>query len=169
MRFRRPAGGVVKIADAALLTLDAYRQRNSRCSEAGGVLLGRFILDTSDIIIDQVTTPSRADRRGRFFFWRARDPAQRSVNAAWRGSAQTQHYLGEWHTHPESDPSPSSVDVREWKRILRDAKYEQPNLFFVIVGVAVTRVWEGSKGARTLALLEQLDPAAEEDSAERAS
>jgi integrative and conjugative element protein (TIGR02256 family) len=41
--------------------------------------------------------------------------------------------VGEWHTHPEATPAPSSIDVSEWKSLCRNN--EQP-LIFVILGTA---------------------------------
>uniref|UniRef100_UPI003CED28D9 Mov34/MPN/PAD-1 family protein n=1 Tax=Enterobacter cloacae complex sp. 280C5 TaxID=3395861 RepID=UPI003CED28D9 len=29
-------------------------------------------------------------------------------------------YLGEWHTHPEDFPQPSSTDLRSWRTGLKD-------------------------------------------------
>jgi integrative and conjugative element protein (TIGR02256 family) len=101
------------------------------------------LLDSDDIIIDEVSVPSREDRRTIFAFFRARRPAQKKVNEAWRTSLQTRNYLGEWHTHPEKDPSkPSPKDMADQLRIVNRAKYEQESLFFIIVGTAALRVWE---------------------------
>jgi len=69
--------------------------------EAGGVLLGRHILETGDIIVDLITEPMPSDRQGRFRFFRARRPHQAAIDRAWRASGGTYTYLGEWHTHPE--------------------------------------------------------------------
>src|SRR5882724_10213081 len=86
-----------------------------------------------------------ADRRGRFFFHRARKPAQELVRAVWMSSDRTSQYLGEWHTHPEADPAPSDKDLTDWKRLLRVTICEHSSLFFVIVGLEQIRVWEGNR------------------------
>lgn len=46
-------------------------------------------------------------------------------------------YLGEWHTHPEDSPSPSTIDTDGWQRIC--SKRKTPMLF-VIVGTQ-DRLW----------------------------
>jgi integrative and conjugative element protein (TIGR02256 family) len=125
--------------------MDRHRQADDDLPESGGILLGRWIVDSQDVVVDSATPPTPEDRRGRFFFWRALKPAQRIVNAAWSQSAQTQWYLGEWHSHPEDHPTPSSKDREDWLRILREARYEQPALFFAIVGCMTISVWEGVK------------------------
>jgi integrative and conjugative element protein (TIGR02256 family) len=126
-------------------TLLAFRQLNTDQKEAGGILLGRLIEATDDVIVDEVTSPNKADRRGRFFFFRKRNTTQQRINTAWKESAHTRVYLGEWHTHPEDDPSPSGVDIENWSRIGRTARYEQEFLFFIIVGITTIRVWERRK------------------------
>ena len=46
-------------------------------------------------------------------------------------SLGTKSYLGEWHTHPEPNPRPSSLDITEWKKT---ANYNEDMLLFLIVG-----------------------------------
>jgi len=111
-------------------------------SEAGGVLLGRLVIGSDDVVIDVASEPLPNDRRSRFRFFRARASTQAIINAAWRMSRGTRVYLGEWHTHPEDWPTPSSTDLRNWARIARLARYEQGFLLFVVVGRSAARVWE---------------------------
>jgi hypothetical protein len=39
-------------------------------------------------------------------------------------------YLGEWHSHPERNPSPSTIGHADWSKQLRKQKR---NLVFIIV------------------------------------
>lgn len=153
MTFRRSAEGKVLISEQALRAMVSHRQVGRRAMEGGGVLLGRMILSCDDVVIDDVTTPSSADKRRRFFFWRSPRPAQRRVVEAWRESDHTVNYLGEWHTHPEEAPHPSSRDRSDWLRILGRARFEQDYLFFLIVGTEQIRAWEGSREAGQISLL----------------
>lgn len=150
MKFRRPNGGVIAFSEAALIVMYKHRQLETTAAESGGILLGRFINETNDVLIDEATIPIRIDQSSRFFFRRARRPAQQRVNAAWAESAHTRNYLGEWHSHPEDNPVPSGHDVRNWCRIGQTAQYEQTYLIFVIVGRKHTRVWEWDKTSRSL-------------------
>jgi integrative and conjugative element protein (TIGR02256 family) len=145
LRFARPGGGVFEFSANALAVIDAYRQLRPEATEAGGILLGRMILESQDIVIDEATLPSAPDRRKRFSFFRARQPAQKLVERAWGKSDRTQNYLGEWHTHPEDYPSPSALDLKNWKKILRRSVFEQGSLFFVIGGRRAVGTWEGTK------------------------
>jgi len=130
--------------------MDMFRQRTTDATEAGGILLGRLLVHTNDVVVDKASPPAQEDRRSRFAFWRARRPAQRRVNVAWITSTGTEQYLGEWHSHPEPDPSPSPKDIREWRRVLRRTLQAPSELFFVIVGQSVIRVWEGSEKGREI-------------------
>jgi integrative and conjugative element protein (TIGR02256 family) len=145
---RRPSGGTVTLVAAVTKTFAAFVQTGQNDSEAGGVLLGRLILDSSDVIIDVASRPHSEDKRSRFFFWRSNKPAQRRVIEAWQESSGTQNYLGEWHTHPEDVPTPSCVDIQNWKRLVKRSKFEQEFLLFIIVGRRETGVWEARKGGR---------------------
>lgn len=140
--FSRATRGCFVISEQALASIEKYRQQSETAREAGGVLLGRLIVNAPDIVVDDVTEPSSSDRRGRFFFSRSAVPTQRAIDDAWQNSNGTRNYLGEWHTHPELDPSPSPTDFENWQRLSRRARYEQDSLFFVIAGMTEIRAWE---------------------------
>jgi hypothetical protein len=63
----------------AIDVFEEQRQLSDDAAESGGILLGRWILESEDVIVDDATRPAAADRRGRFFFWRARQPAQKKT------------------------------------------------------------------------------------------
>ena len=145
MRFKRPNGGRVEIGESAMLQLLAHRQLLPNDREAGGILLGRLVDCSADVIVDEVSIPTPFDRSGRFHFLRHRKPAQQHVDKAWAESSSTRIYLGEWHTHPEDVPNASGLDFKEWRRIVTSSKYEQESLFFVILGRTKTCIWELAK------------------------
>lgn len=145
MRFKRPCGGELRLSHGALLSVQDHIQSRGSSPEAGGILLGRLLLESNFVSVDGVTVPGPDDRQGRFSFFRAERPAQLAVNEAWARSGGTLNYLGEWHTHPEDDPTPSGRDLREWRRLVTIQKYEQGSLFFVIAGRRTIRAWELSK------------------------
>lgn len=142
LTWQRLGTGRLEIGPDALATMWQYIQDADDKPEAGGVLLGRHLLGTNDIVVDSVTTPMPGDCQRRHRFFRARRRHQEAIDAAWRESDGTQTYLGEWHTHPESHPSPSLIDRVDWQRKLLVDRYTGP-LFFMIVGTEETRVWEG--------------------------
>jgi integrative and conjugative element protein (TIGR02256 family) len=127
-------------ADEAVLQMRAHAQRSRWQAEAGGVLLGRHLLDSKDMAVDEVTVPQKEDRRSRFNFFRSKQHSA-LARVRWDVSRGTSAYLGLWHTHPERDPSPSSVDRRDWERAVSLDTFEGDRLFFPIVGIDRIRVW----------------------------
>lgn len=144
--FHRADKSLIKVGSRPLQKMLRYRQLRETEPEAGGVLLGRLIEGMGDVVIDEVTGPTRRDRRWRFGFFRSRDGAQRRIRTAWVESQQTRNYLGEWHTHPEDRPVPSTADLANWVRIVTESQYEQDSLIFLIVGRKSVGAWELQKG-----------------------
>ena len=132
---------LLEITPEAQDVMLSYRQ-GSVAPEAGGLLLGRIILDTGDAVLDEVTVPLPQDRRKRFRFLRS-NHHQKILDKVWRLSSGTCNYLGEWHTHPEDYPTPSKVDWDNWRSKLLDSKNHYEVLFFIIVGEKMVRVWCG--------------------------
>ena len=59
----------------------------------------------------------------------------------WQVSARIfpwSHYVGEWHSHPESDPTPSSLDLSEWRKVCTAT---DEAMAFLILGTAA--LWFG--------------------------
>jgi integrative and conjugative element protein (TIGR02256 family) len=143
--FDRCDGGAVKIADGALQDFARFAQTSSSSKEAGGVLIGRHILNSKDIVVDAVTTPLPGDRRTRTSYHRHAAGHQEILDRAWAASRGTSVYLGEWHTHPEPTPSPSQIDLKDWNRRLRADIVEAPFILFVIVGQKHVCAWLGDR------------------------
>lgn len=156
MMFLRPCGGRLSISESALALLRDHAQRDQRAPEAGGILLGRWMTRSQDVLIDSITLPTRKDRRSRFSFFRAKAPAQLAVIRAWKLSGGEENYLGEWHTHPEDDPSPSMLDTTEWRRMVKTVSYEQESLFFIIVGRTSLRAWEFERHSSSCVLMKPI-------------
>lgn len=128
------------IGEAAVRQLRAHAQLSRLQTEAGGVLLGRHLIDTPDLVVDEVTVPQKEDRRSRFGFFRSRQHGE-VARARWAAANETIAYLGLWHTHPERDPTPSDVDLRDWEKATAQDVFEGDHLFFTIVGTERIRVW----------------------------
>lgn len=128
------------LAENALEQMQAFAQLRVADREAGGVLLGRHLLDSYDVVIDEVSTPQRSDRRSRYGFFRSANH-EKLARKRWLEENSTSAYLGLWHTHPEPDPTPSSVDQRDWQQAVAGDTYEGDRLFFPIVGTHCIRIW----------------------------
>lgn len=143
--FKISNKGTLKLSETPMLKMLSYRQDDRKKTEAGGVLLGRFIKDSNDIILDRVTVPMIGDKRTRTSFKRGAKMHQRIIDHEWKKSKGTCHYIGEWHTHPENYPSPSSVDIKAWKEKLRNDTISNRYIYFIIVGIKGFIVLEGDK------------------------
>jgi integrative and conjugative element protein (TIGR02256 family) len=132
------------IVDLALKRMQAFAQRRWWESEAGGILLGRHLLDSRDVVVDEVSTPQNSDRRSRFSFFRS-SKHEHVARQRWLQEHNTSAYLGLWHTHPERDPTPSGVDRNDWQQAVAGDTYEGDRLFFPIVGTQCIRVWTLSR------------------------
>lgn len=153
LTFEHSHAGVLKIDSAALAALRSFQQHADDATEAGGILLGRYIRQGHDVIVDEVTTPQPGDVRARMSFDRLGDH-QRLIEKAWVESAGTCQFLGSWHTHPEPAPTPSAIDIDDWHRSMRQDVHEGDcAFFFVIVGTEEIRCWEGDRRAGTVTRL----------------
>lgn len=150
-KYKLSNGGFIEIDRTALGIMLGYRQKRKNDSEAGGVLLGRFILESKNIVIDEVTKPFSSDIRERARFKRG-PQHQKMIDEKWLLSKGKCNYLGEWHTHPEEYPDPSGKDKSEWKRILKGDTFSSRYLYFVIIGTRDFGLWEGDR--RTLKIKE---------------
>lgn len=141
--FYRTTEGVIQIAPDAHRTMLSFRQGGPEATEAGGILMGRHLVDGVNIVVDEVTQPQPSDQRSRLSFFRS-IAHHYIARQSWTTTSQTSAYLGLWHTHPEPDPTPSDIDIRDWKKALRKDTYPGNNLYFVIVGQSFIRLWEGN-------------------------
>lgn len=132
--FFSDAGWSLKIDISALQKMNSFIQLRNSDNEAGGVLLGRFIKDTADAVVDKVTVPQSADQRSPTRFYRHQQGHQALIEQHWHESEGTCNYLGEWHTHPEDHPRPSNIDLRNWRKLIRETEQTFNGLFFVIIG-----------------------------------
>lgn len=154
--FDKSDGGVIKIDSNALRKIYKFIQNSKESSEAGGVLLGRYIINSKDIVVDDVTVPMKNDIRRRFYFYRDKRLHQRIVTDKWIKSNGTCNYLGEWHTHPERIPVPTNIDMREWRKLLRTSIFDYECLYFLIAGTEKIVMWEGNKYTLEISKLNEL-------------
>lgn len=130
------------VSKAALRTFWRYLQNQRDSPEAGGILLGRMILGTDDVVIDHAAPPDPGDIRGRYHFVRKRKAAQARITRIWSETEGAVNYLGEWHTHPEDAPTPSPQDRKNWRNVHKKSSFEQDFLLFIIVGMKQIGMWE---------------------------
>lgn len=108
-----------------------YIQVSKSDCEAGGILLGS--VHGEHLLIEQATIPTGWDKRFRYQFERMPAGHEAIAQSRWMTSLGTIRYIGEWHTHPEEHPRPSSLDRSEWNRLSAQRRDNRP-ILTVIVG-----------------------------------
>lgn len=144
-RVPKVQDGQVLIEAEPLSLVDGFWQDERSKPESGGILLG--YRRGGHLHVTMASTPQPEDGRWRYFFRRSRRAHQEIAIHHWRASGETVDYLGEWHTHPEPNPTPSGEDYAEWAKICaRTPK----SMLFLIVGWS-GQLWLGwSSGQRVL-------------------
>ncbi|GMA17684.1 Mov34/MPN/PAD-1 family protein [Deinococcus metallilatus] len=150
--LRTTAGRILEVHRRVLEAMWAYTQVHPKNTEAGGILVGHE-RQQGNLVLDRFTSPQPGDRRTRTRFHRSVEPHQELLNLMWLASGCTRTYFGEWHTHPEPCPTPSSIDLRSWRKHLKQEEARENGLHFIIVGTAITRVWHANQGGRDVTLI----------------
>lgn len=153
------AGGRQRIVlgEAVLAHLDRHRQSRPGDTEAGGQLFARFV--GNNVLVDVATGPRPTDGRGRFRFLPNRPAERREIGRMHRAGL---HYVGDWHTHPETHPTPSGTDIRSMTDMFRRSRHDLAAFVMVIVGTAMPPAGL-FVGLATAADVIRLEPAAAED------
>lgn len=134
--YRIQADAFVLIAHKVHDTMKRFTQGAEGETEAGGIFIGSY--RGKHIEIFDCTVPLRRDVRKRFLLDRKDRGHRLAAMKAWSLSLGTETYVGEWHTHPEDVPIPSSIDRGTWREITM--KRSVPAVF-IIMGRA--GIWGG--------------------------
>ncbi|MEX5551428.1 CBASS system CD-NTase/cGAS isopeptidase Cap3 [Pseudomonas pergaminensis] len=137
LTFMDNVGDLLVIMPSALNKLLGYRQLDSFSNEAAGVLIGER--RDSHIVVHEISEPGEGDIRRRCYVDRRGSHHQVIVNEAFVRSSGRLQYLGEWHTHPEDQPSPSAIDLGTWRRHL----VAQNQMVLLIIGRK--EIWAAKK------------------------
>lgn len=138
-------GRLVILAEEVVAEIKRFTAAPEADLEAGGILLGCYRGPHVEIL--ECTTPMPLDARARYGFVR-RDPGhQRTALAAWKTSERTVNFVGEWHTHPEENPTPSRVDRNTWADEMGRRKNDP--LIFMIAGSTAIYCSVGLEGRLT--------------------
>jgi len=121
--------GILIVSDEALAVMHRFKQTRLLDKEAGGQLFAQF--SGPNVHILKATPPSLLDWRSRYGF-RPNRRLQRMQIAKYY--ARGLHFVGDWHTHPESHPTPSSEDVTGMQDCFRRSKHDLTAFLMVILG-----------------------------------
>ena len=116
--------------------LYTYRQVANNAPEAGGILIGYENASTENFTVSGATAPQASDVRSRIALFLGKQHREflKKMDPPYG-------YIGTWHTHPSSTPVPSSVDLRDWKKCIKQNRNSTSALVFVIAGTESYRIW----------------------------
>lgn len=149
-------GACGSLSPDVIRKLLSWAQRRFYSKEAGGLILGFVDSDTNGLLAEDLTVPGPGDQRSRTTFFRS----ARHQKEAERWNMQTNGkgtQLGLWHTHPEANPTPSSIDLNDCEGVLREGRFDCNGLLYLIVGTKTIGFWH-AQARQPLTLLGYLKP-----------
>lgn len=120
----------IEIKSEVIEQLSSYAQHEG--NELCGVLTGSQISENV-YRISKVSPPCVA-KNSRCGCERDAAKANAFIRKDYDDSERTRAYIGEWHTHPESHPTPSGTDYRSIIHNYQTSDLAFPFLIMVIVG-----------------------------------
>jgi integrative and conjugative element protein (TIGR02256 family) len=112
-----------------LKQLARHQQTRFWHREAGGQLFAR--IEDCNVRVVEATGPRPTDRRCRSRYEPDRVAEQAEIDARF---PQGLHFVGDWHTHPEDRPTPSSIDLLSTAEGVRRSRHGLNAFVLVIVG-----------------------------------
>jgi integrative and conjugative element protein (TIGR02256 family) len=142
-----------------------YLCRSSGKRETGGILVGKYSAALDCARVSAASGPPSDSIHGPSWFQRGTRGLQRWLGRRW--ATRGDHYLGEWHFHPYSAPTPSHTDFQQLGHIARSADYSCPEPILIILGGDPAGKWSISAhvvpNTRSIVLLRQLQDPIEPD------
>lgn len=120
------------IEDAAYHKLLLIVADNKNKLETGGIIIGHYDADCQNAVITECTKPPEDSIAARFRFYRGIKGLKGLLQQCWK--EQNEYYLGEWHLHPGSSPTPSAADIAQMKKIAQDKNFNCKEPILMILG-----------------------------------
>lgn len=121
--------------DLALEVLRTSAQCFRTDHERAGLLLGRILPDENRIIVVEATSPSFLSS-GITNVCIDLEDANKYMLSRWAESDGKITYVGDWHTHPEYRPFPSSTDRFTFLDTFWKSRVDQNLLLCAIIGMS---------------------------------
>lgn len=127
----RRLGTLVTFSAEVVKHFAEHRQQGKIKTEIGGQLFAEFV--RNEVRVVRTTGPNATDKRG----WAWFRPDQRKQNVEIKQLFEEGlHFVGDWHTHPESEPRPSSWDLESMEDCFKKSRHQLKAFVMVIVGQA---------------------------------
>lgn len=140
------------------------RQPNVNAKERGGQLFAQ--IDGAHYTVVEATGSRLGDRATPTSFTIDKRAAQLEIDQRYR---QGLHFVGDWHTHPQTKPAPSDTDLSSINVLFRTSRHDLDGLILLIVGSGPdASAWYCSiHGASDCLRLHQVDEVPDARQAER--
>jgi integrative and conjugative element protein (TIGR02256 family) len=116
-------------SDDVVAHFTKHQQRRSRDTEAGGQLFAR--LSRFEIYVEVATGPRPGDKRTRTSYVPDRIAERAEIENMFD---QGLHFVGDWHTHPESIAHPSLTDEATITDCASKSKHKLNGFILVVIG-----------------------------------
>ena len=101
--------------------------------ETGGILVGCYCSSHRCAQVTDCSNAPRDSTAGTAHFYRGVKGLKAWLKRLWRHQDK-RYYLGEWHFHPNADPTPSHTDSEQMKKIASSTLYHCPEPVLFIIG-----------------------------------
>lgn len=145
----------IKISDNVIQIIQCYLQDSYEKKEAGGVLIACENATNDNLIIQFATEPMPKDKRTKTRFSRKDMGHVDFFKKIYNENKGVYTYIGEWHTHPESCPEYSGIDLKNWNKIRKQSGVCDKQ-YHIIAGFRYLRIWEYSKMHKEPSLVKTL-------------
>ena len=129
----------IKVCQNIINTMYKYIQKDFFSKESGGILIGKENKSNENMIINHITIPLPKDKIKHNRFIRKDKGHIEIFKNFYNSSNKTLRYIGEWHTHFESVPNFSSIDLNNWKKISRNSN-NGTSYYHIIIGYRAFRI-----------------------------
>lgn len=130
----------ILVIEDSVVTYFSENRQAAMSPEIGGLLFATITREK--VIIQLATPPCSSDLCTRFSFIPNRNTQRKLIKENFKKGL---HLVGEWHTHPQSDPVPSITDLDSMRESFIKSKHELNNLVLIIVGNSTSdlKLWVG--------------------------
>lgn len=118
--------GIDKISEIKSLCLASPR------IETGGILIGKYNANLNRALVMKIEGPPEDSIFEKTWFYRGVKGIKEKLTKIW--ATEKLYYLGEWHYHPYSSPSPSEEDHSYMKGISSNPKVDCSSPILFILG-----------------------------------
>lgn len=107
-------------------------------NEFGGFLIGYYSDDNKHLYITHSILPKNF-KASKYSFERSTKGIEKEFNKYYNENTK-KFYVGEWHTHPDNSPIPSTTDISAINAIIKNQDTSIKNPVLLIIGYSKTQV-----------------------------